>query len=328
MPYTVPIASSRVQLLGTPRDIVNRDALHRRLRSSVLALFIASLSALAMATEKDYTVKAPDGVELAVHESGNPTGPAIVFIHGLLGSRLSWEKQTSSPDLQRYRLIAYDMRGHGLSGKPDDPAAYRDGRHGADDLSAVLKATGVKRPVLVGWSLGGVVLSNYLAAYGDAAIGGVMYVDGVIELNAATIAPHPQVYGDLASNDLKTHLDAVRTFLALCFHTQPDPETFERLLSNAAMASWTMTRVTPSMTVAAAEGLPRAHVPVLALYGGKDALVLVQPSLARARELNPRVETLLYNNSGHAPFLEEAQRFNHDLASFVDSTTAATTGDH
>src|ERR1700744_6589778 len=104
MSYTVPIVSSRVQLLETLREIVNRDALHRRLRSSVLALFIAGLSAMAVATEKDYTVKAPDGVELAVHESGNPTAPAIVFIHVLLGSRLSWEKQTSSSDRQRYRL--------------------------------------------------------------------------------------------------------------------------------------------------------------------------------------------------------------------------------
>jgi len=286
-------------------------------RHIVLAVVITGLSSMANAAEKNYTVTAPDGVTLAVQESGDPAGPAIVFIHGLLGSHLNWEKQTSSPELQRYRMITYDMRGHGLSGKPDDAEAYRDGRRYADDLSAVLKATGAKRPVLVGWSLGGVVMSNYIAAYGDAGIGGVMYVDGVVELSAALITPHPQVYGGLASDDLKTHLDAVRTFLGLCFNTQPDTATLERLLSNAAMASWTMTRITPSMTVAAATGLPKAQVPVLALYGAKDELIKVQPSIERLKELNPRIQTKLYDNSGHAPFLEEAQRFNYDVAAFV-----------
>lgn len=302
---------------------MNRYRFVQALRNALLVVVVTGLSSVAAASEKQYTVTAPDGVKLAVQESGNPSGPAIVFIHGLLGSRLNWEKQTSSADMQRYRMITYDMRGHGMSGKPENEDAYLDGRRYADDLFAVLKATGARRPVLVGWSLGGVVMSNYLAAYGDAGIGGAVYVDGVIELSQALITAHPEVYNGLASNDLRTHLDAMRTFLGLCFHTQPDTRTFERLLSNAAMASWTMTRVATSMSVSAAEGLPKAHVPVLAFYGLKEELVEVQPSINRLKELNPRVQTKLYANSGHAPFLEEAQRFNHDLATFVDLVVAA-----
>lgn len=281
------------------------------------AAVLSGFSSMAISAEKNYTVTSPDGVTLAVQEFGNSTGPAIVFIHGLLGSRLNWEKQTTDPKMQRYRMITYDLRGHGLSAKPDSVESYREGRRYADDLSVVLKAAGAKSPVLVGWSLGGVVMSNYLATYGDSSIGGVMYVDGVVELSEALITAHPQVYEGLASSDLKTHLDAVRTFLGLCFHTQPETASLERLLSNAAMASWTMTRATPSMTVAITAGLPKAHVPILALYGAKDQLVTVQPSIARLKELNARVQTKLYENSGHAPFLEEAQRFNRDVAAFV-----------
>jgi len=117
------------------------------IRNTLLAVVMASLSAMVMAADKHYNVTAPDGVTIAVQESGDPGGPAIVFIHGLLGSRLNWEKQTASPELQRYRMISYDMRGHGLSGKPDDAAAYRDGRRYADDLAAVLKASHARRPV-------------------------------------------------------------------------------------------------------------------------------------------------------------------------------------
>lgn len=117
------------------------------IRNTLLAVVMASLSAMVMAADKHYNVTAPDGVTIAVQESGDPSGPANVFIHGLLGSRLNWEKQTASPELQRYRMISYDMRGHGLSGKPDDAAAYRDGRRYADDLAAVLKASHARRPV-------------------------------------------------------------------------------------------------------------------------------------------------------------------------------------
>ncbi|KPW83560.1 Pimeloyl-ACP methyl ester carboxylesterase [Pseudomonas congelans] len=301
---------------------MNHTRFVRRLRNTWLVALL-TLSSMALAVEKSYTVTAPDGVRLAVQESGDPTGQAVIFIHGLLGSRMNWEKQIDSPQLQRYRMITYDLRGHGLSDKPENIEAYRNGRRYADDLATVLEATAGKRPVLVGWSLGGVVISNYLAAYGDAKISGIVYVDAVIELNAALITAHPHVYAGLSSDDLKTHLDALRTFLGLCFQIKPDAPTFERLLSSAAMASWTMTRATPAMTVDVAEGLPKAKVPVLMLYGSKDDLVNVQPSIARARQLNARIQSKVYENSGHAPFLEEASRFNTDLAAFMDSAAIA-----
>lgn len=71
-----------------------------------------------------------------------------------------------------------------------------------------------------------------------------------------------------------------------------------------------------------AEGLPKARVPVLMLYGAKDRLVEVQPGIARAKALNARVQSTLYEHSGHPPFFEEARRFNRDLASFTQSVAA------
>jgi len=287
-------------------------------------VFIATvfvMSPAALAATKNYSVVAPDGLTLAVQESGNPSGTPVVFIHGLLGSHLNWDAQIKSPELQRYRLITYDMRGHGLSGKPTASGAYTDGQRWGDDLASVITASHARKPALVGWSLGGVVITNYLAKYGDSHISGAVYVDGVIELKPEQIVPHPEVYRDLNSPDLKTHLDAVRDFLSLCFHTQPDTATFERLYASAAMASWDMQRAVMSITVDAAKGLGKARVPVLLIYGGQDALVQAKPTIARAKELNPRIESTLYINSGHAPFIEEPTRFNRDLAAFIDGTT-------
>ncbi|MCV4283693.1 alpha/beta fold hydrolase [Pseudomonas capsici] len=292
----------------------------RRVCTLLFSAILLAASTLAQA-QKSYTVTTPDGVTLAVQEAGNPDGPAIVFIHGLLGSRINWDAQVNSPLLQRYRMITYDLRGHGLSGKPSDARAYTDGNRWADDLDAVIKASDAKRPVLAGWSLGGVVMSNYLARYGDSRISGALYINGVIELKPEQIVAHPEIYRDLNSPDLETHLDTVREFLALCFHTRPDTQTFERLFANAAMASWDMQQAVQSMTVEAAKGLGNAKVPVLLLYGARDALVQVKPSIARATQLNPRVKSMLYENSGHAPFIEETERFNRDLSAFIDSTS-------
>jgi pimeloyl-ACP methyl ester carboxylesterase len=295
---------------------------HRACATWFLTLTLFVLSPFALAAGKSYTITAPDGVKLAVQESGNPNGVPIIFIHGLLGSHLNWAAQINSPQLQRYDLITYDLRGHGLSGKPTDTGAYTDGQRWADDLAAVITTSHGRKPVLVGWSLGGTVISNYLAKFGDSRLAGAVYVDGVIELKPEQIVPHPAIYRDLNSPDLLTHLTAERDFLSLCFHTQPDTATFERLLANAAMASWKMQSAVQSMTVAAAQGLSKAQVPVLLIYGAHDALVQAQPTIARAAAIDPKIHSKLYANSGHAPFIEEPDRFNGDLAAFVDNASA------
>ncbi|WP_337053515.1 alpha/beta hydrolase [Pseudoxanthomonas sp. USHLN014] len=300
--------------------------LHRALGALIVGLALLIGAPAALAATRQYIVSAPDGVALAVQESGDPEGAPVIFIHGLLGSRLNWDKQLRDPQLQRHRLITYDLRGHGLSGKPTDTAAYTDGRRWADDLAAVIASTKARRPVLVGWSLGGAVISNYLAAYGDDAIGGAVYVDGVIELKPEQLVAHPDVYRDMVAADLKTHLQGERAFLRLCFHRQPDADTFSLLLANAALASWEMQKAVPSMTVDAAGGLGRAKVPVLLLYGARDALVKAEPSIARAKGLNPRIRSVLYAESGHAPFLEEPDRFNRDLLAFIRSAASGSTG--
>lgn len=296
--------------------------LSHHLRQWLVAGLLAGCAALVQAAGTSYTVTAPDGVSIAVQESGNPDGPAIVFIHGLLGSHLSWEAQTHSPLLQRYRLITYDLRGHGSSGKPERADAYTDGRRWADDLAAVLDASGAQRPVLVGWSLGAAVATNFMAIHGDQRMAGAMYVGGVVELQPELIVPHPQVYAGMDSADLKTHLDAERDFVALCFAMQPDVAVFQRLIGNAAVASEQMQKAVHGMSLHAEQGLGQMTKPLLLIYGERDALVQAVPSLQRAKALQPRAQHKLYPASGHAPFLEESERFNQDLAAFVDTVTA------
>lgn len=119
-------------------------------------------------------MRSGDGVELFVAETGPRDAQAIVLIHGLGFSHEVWGAQWRGELAQRFHLIAYDLRGHGRSTRPTDPLAYQDGARWADDLRAVLAATGAKDPIVVGWSLGGLVIAHYLRVHGDAALGGVV----------------------------------------------------------------------------------------------------------------------------------------------------------
>lgn len=299
---------------------VSQSRLARVLAMGALALAAVWFSAAEAGTLpfRQSVVKAADGVELSVQEYGNPGGTPIVFVHGLLGSHLNWEAQVDSPALRQHHLITFDLRGHGQSGAPAAARMYTEGRRWADDLHAVVRATGTRPPVLVGWSLGAAVISNYLAAHGDAGIAGVVYVGGVVEFDAAQIAPHPDIYRDMNAVDLRTRLDAQRAFLSLCFQRPPADDTFQRLIANAALASAAMQHAVHRMTVSPVQGLARLERPMLQIYGEQDALVLAGVASQRARQLHPAIRTSLYEHTGHAPFIESPERFNQELAAFVD----------
>ena len=74
----------------------------------------------------------------------------------------------------RFRVIAVDLRGHGYSDAP--ATGYDDPKNWADDVAAVLAGEGIESgAILLGWSYGGIVLSDYLTAYGTGAVAGVVY---------------------------------------------------------------------------------------------------------------------------------------------------------
>src|SRR6266404_3176414 len=76
--------------------------------------------------------KTSDGLNLSVQTYGDVGNDEILLIHGFGQSRLSWSKQTSSSLTEQYRVVTFDLRGHGNSDKPDHAAAYASGEQWAD----------------------------------------------------------------------------------------------------------------------------------------------------------------------------------------------------
>ena len=295
----------------------------RCMAAHLLAMLLFSSHALrAQPIPNQSYATTADGVRIAIQEWGTPTGRPLLFVHGLLGSHLSWAKQIADPRLQKYRMVTYDLRGHGLSGAPAASASYTDGKLWADELKLVIETKHLDRPVVVGWSMGGLVLSNYLRLYGDGDLDGVVYVDGVIENRSEYFFPKPGITRLLASDDLAEHLEGTRQFVALCFHKPPASETFSTLFAGAAMASVVMTRavLTQGISLVPEAQFPVIHVPALIVYGKYDRH-LRMGMVRREKQLMPHASVSIYSDVGHSPLIELPDSFDRQLDTFVSSMT-------
>ena len=65
-----------------------------------------------------HTITGGGGLQLAVHEYGQPHGKPMLLIHGFSQCHLVWSKQYQSPLADEFRLVCLDNRGHGMSEKP------------------------------------------------------------------------------------------------------------------------------------------------------------------------------------------------------------------
>jgi len=88
---------------------------------------------------------------IAVEDCGG--GPPVVLLHGFACGKRMWAHQTRALK-ERFRVIAYDQRGHGHTDAPTTADAYSAG-HLARDLVGVLDTLEIERAAIIGFSLGG-----------------------------------------------------------------------------------------------------------------------------------------------------------------------------
>ena len=167
---------------------------------------------------KVHAVRGGGGLRLHVREWGRPDGPPILFIHGWSQNHLCWVKQYESALADEFRLVAYDLRGHGMSEAPLEPEHYTEGRHWADDVAAIIDELGLDRPVLVGWSYGAFVICDYIRAYGQEHVAAINFVEGAVRLGEAAfgtlIGPgFLDHFVGATADDLPTSIGAMRSFV-------------------------------------------------------------------------------------------------------------------
>ena len=269
-------------------------------------------------------IKTPDGVDISVREWGKPEGWPIVFVHGLAQSHLSFVPQFASRLADRHRLIAYDLRGHGESGKPTDPSFYDDGRRWADELDAVIAGAGATKPILVGWSLGGRVVRQYLIHHGDRRIGGLHFVSCRPFEDPGVLAPASQANIAGRPESLADRIDAHIAFLRACFLRELPADEFAVALAYNIIVPQEIREAIGGWSTGLDEtraALRKVTVPTLIAHGREDALILPSAAEMTAAAI-PGSRISWYDDCGHSPFYEHAERFNRELDEFATAIKA------
>ena len=293
----------------------------------IMALVVIALGWSPSATAaRSFYVAGTDGVPLAVSEVGPNGAPAILFLHGLGQGRESFAPQFSSSLATKYHLVAFDLRGHAMSGKPWDESAYTNPETWAGDVQRVIAATGLKRPVIVAWSYGTLVAADYIRAQGAKAVAGLILVSSLGGL-VDTAPPAGPVPPDLVrSRQLRAGVELAdqREAQRLLAPYLTGPTISSEWRANA-LAMGTM--VPPFVDVALRKHkamnrdlVTGIGVPVLIIFGKLDTAIQEKAVNKLVSEL-PRGRASRFDESGHSPFAEDPERFNQELSRFVDSAS-------
>jgi pimeloyl-ACP methyl ester carboxylesterase len=265
------------------------------------------------------------------------SGPVLVLIHGILGSRRDWEQLVSL--LERdFTVIAPDLLGHGDSAKPRGD--YTLGGH-AGRLRDLLDMLGVRRATLVGHSLGGGVAMQFAWLFPERCERLVLVSSGGLGRDISPILRAPTLPGaewvlPLISAPwlLRRGELLVGTLGRLGLRSGPDLQELWRgyiSLGDAevrrAFLATIRTVVDPGgQTVSALERLPAlTDIPTLVVWGARDRLIPVAHGVA-AQQAIPGSRLEVFEEAGHSPHLSDPSRFAALLREFV-ATTPTPAGD-
>lgn len=282
-------------------------------------------------------LESPTAARLHVQASGPESAPALVFVHGWgLDASIWWDaRATLSP---RFRVVTYDLAGLGRS---DGPA---DGRYSlerfSDDLLAVVGSLAPRRCILVGHSIGGMILQTFARRHPET-LG--RQVQGLVLENTTHTDPsrttvlgpmlaatkpvlRPAMWLDVFLSPLirlinwQSYLSgSTHLAMRLGFGQRPTRAQLEQaaLLAtrnspavqakgNLAMMAWDATG-----------DMAAVRIPMLVFCGDRDIVTVARAGETIAREArSARLERI--SRAGHMGPVELANRYNRILEEFAD----------
>lgn len=253
--------------------------------------------------------------DIGVEQSGEPT---LLFVHGWMASSSVWREQVSHFSKNR-RVVTFDLTGFGQSAKPNDITYTPD--IWLDDIDQLIEHLNIKKPILIGWSMGGALGISYAVSRPEALSKMVL-----VGSTALLVAPPEDFEPAIPPESAEYLLTALhndfsvgsRGFVEMMF-----PEINSEQLKNEIHAISQQTTVSIALESIGNIGstdlrpmLNQIQVPTLILQGEDDAVCSLGAGLYLA-EMIPNTQFDIFLGKGHAPFLTDAQAFNHRLTAFL-----------
>jgi pimeloyl-ACP methyl ester carboxylesterase len=256
------------------------------------------------------TARAADGATLAYDVRG--AGPPLVLVHGITESHHAWDPLIDELALDA-RVIAVDLRGHGESERRPPYDVFTM----AEDLDAVLTAAGVNEPIVVGHSLGGVVVTLYASMHPVRA---VVNVDQSLEVSGFKeflTAVEPSLRGDDAEFQALVASLVEGLYGPLDRQERDRLERLARRDQEVVVGCWDqlLTTDTDEMQQLIEATVRTISVPYLALHGSAPS----DSYGAWLASLIPSATFEVWDGDGHYPHLVERDRFLERLHEFEHS---------
>jgi 3-oxoadipate enol-lactonase len=258
-------------------------------------------------------LKTKDG-RFAYETAGDPDLPPLVFLHGIGGAARAWRGQLEAFG-DRYRASAWDMPGYGGS----VPLASVSIASLADALQDFLHQIGATRPVVVGHSIGGMIVQQWLVKYPRVA--------GAVAL-VQTSPAFGKADGDWQKSFIETRLGALdhgETLASLAPQLVKElvgdnPDASGVALARDCMADIPEASYRASMVALLGfdqrNALKDIKVPTLVLSGSKDKNAPA-PMMAKMATYIPNANYVELEGAGHLVNLERPLAFNAALDQFL-----------
>jgi pimeloyl-ACP methyl ester carboxylesterase len=244
-----------------------------------------------------------DGVEIYYEVHGS--GPALLLTHGYSSTSAMWRGQIEALS-KHHKLVLWDMRGHGQSDYPDDPAAYSEALTVAD-MAALLHQIGAHSAIVGGLSLGGYMSLAFYRAH-PQQVDALLIIDTGpgFRKDDARQAWNKRAHdtGDRFEREGLAVLKSLSRERSSVSHRDASG------LARAARGMLTQ------RDAAVIEMLPDIKVPSLVVVGADDAPFLAASDYMAAKI--PDAKKVVIPSAGHAVNIDQPQAFIAAVLPFLD----------
>lgn len=243
-----------------------------------------------------------DGVELYYEVHGE--GPVILLTHGYSATSQMWRGQIAALS-DGYRLVLWDMRGHGQSDSPEDQGLYSEAATVAD-MAALLDAVGADEAIIGGLSLGGYMSLAFHLKYPERTRALLIFDSGPGYKNAEARAQWNES-AEATARDFET-----RGLARLVERSAEMAQSVHRSAAGLARAARGMLAQQDDRII---QSLPEIGVPTLVLVGGDDKPFLGATDYMAAKI--PGARKVVIPDAGHAANIDQAGAFNEAVRGFL-----------
>ena len=254
------------------------------------------------------------------------TGVPLVFIHGALLNSDLWTRQIETfSDL--FACMAYDLRGHGRTGATD-LRRYTIGTF-ADDLAEILDALELRRPILCGLSLGGMIAQSFAAKYPERVRALVLCDTGVSTCRYLTDRILNQAIGLVTPTATLLGVPEFRRFTHLinqCFGDHSWVVQSEKSVNFVANAigmvmPQEVVKIVTALRKFDSSPLYRPNIPALILNGESDSPFILRHAKI-LQQAYPAADYRIIPKAGHLANLDNAETFDLMLLEFLSELAA------